>query len=238
MPSHLDLLELGAAPDAAALKSRLERVAAKLGYGLSGGTLIRGRLSSGRAAVHSFGNHPEAFLEASRSLDNALRDPLMARLQAEPGCVVYDQQLYTAAGSADLWELQARFGYRAGMAVALHELSHAEIFIFGVDGDAVPTDPAERLRLEIGLRMVALHAQAAALRIYTPEGAAANALSDLEAESLRWAAGGCSVWMTAEKMSVSEAAVMHLQREASRKLGAHSVPMAVARAMESGFIAP
>lgn len=238
MPSHLDLLELGSAPDAAALQSCLVRVAAELGYGLSGGSLIRGRLASGQAKVHFWGNHPEAFLEASKSLDNALRDPLMARLQAAPGCVAYDQQLYTGSGCADLWDLQAPFGYRAGLAVALHESSHAETFIFGVDGDALPSGPHARQRLEIDLRLVALHAQAAALRIFFPDTAAAEALTGDEAEMLRWAADGRSVWLTAEKMCVTPADVQRLQGSALRKLGARSVTMAVLRAIERGFIGP
>lgn len=236
MLSYQDLVDIGLSPDAQTLQDRLVAAVGQLGFGLSAGALIRGRLASRKASVHSFGNPPPGFIEASKSLDIGLRDPLLTAMMARPGVFTYDQQLYANAGAGELWELQAPFGYRNGMAIAIHEPSHAEVFFFGVDSpDALPSDQAERRRLEGTLRVMALHAQSAALRLHTPAGATdLNAVTKDEIESLRWAADGQSVWMTGDKVVITNRGAA--QARATSKLGACSTPMAVLRAIEGGLI--
>lgn len=187
MLRYQDLLDIGLSADADELHRNLALITNKLGFGLFGGTLIRGRLASGRAAVHSFQNAPDAFVETCRSLDVSVRDPLLTAISARQGCHVYDQQFYTKAGAGDLWDNQAPFGYRFGMAISLHEFSHAEMFCFGVDGpDRLPTSENARSELEGALRLVALHGQEAALRIFSPTLSKTPSTVDLE--PLRWAA--------------------------------------------------
>lgn len=57
------ILSIGLAPDLAALRAGLAGAAADLGYGLCSAALIRGRLVSGKAAVHSLTTAPAAFVE-------------------------------------------------------------------------------------------------------------------------------------------------------------------------------
>jgi hypothetical protein len=238
--SYQDLLDIGLSPDAETLQARLVAAVQHLGFGLSGGTLIRGRLASRKASVHGFGNPPAGFIEASRSLDVGLRDPLLTAMQARQGCYVYDQAFYAAAGAGELWEHQAPFGYRHGMAISLHEFSHAELFCFGVDSmDPIPVDRVERMKLEGALRVIALHAHSAAKRLHTPAPEVdLNALDSEEVEALRWAADAQVVWKRGDKIVYSNPNRARAQRTAADKLKATSGPMAVLRAIEGGLIDP
>ena len=237
--TYQDLLEIGLSPDLATLEQLLVRAAGELGYGLAGGALVRGRLGSAGAVVRPFGNPPEAFLEESRAVDVAVRDPVLTALLGAPGLVVYDQTFYVQAGAAPLWDVQAPFGYREGMAVSMHEPGHAEVFTFGVDGSALPSAAEARLRLEADLRLVCASAQEAARRLCFPATqTSAPALSSGETEALRWAADGVAIWVAGDKMRISNRGVEQLLGQAQRKLGASTTRGAVLRAIRGGLIDP
>lgn len=238
MLSYADLLALGQSPDDATLNARLVAAVGALGYGISAGTLIRGRLASGRAAVHSFGNPPSGFIEASKSLDVGLRDPLLTAMLGRPGCFTYDQSFYVSAGAAELWEHQAPFGYREGMAISLHAPAHAEVFSFGVDSaDPLPVHVKARSQLEGSLRVIGLHIQAAMQRLHTPMPAAdLGTLDGAEVAALKWAADGQAYWLRGEQLVVSRPGVVQAQRSAVRKLKASSGPAAVLQAIEGGLL--
>ncbi|RZJ12175.1 MAG: hypothetical protein EOP39_04255 [Rubrivivax sp.] len=238
MLAYSDLLDIGLSPDAETLQARLVAAAGQLGFGLSAGALIRGRLASRKASVHSFGNPPAGFVEASKSLDVGLKDPLLTSMMAGPGVFTYDQSFYTAAGAGELWENQSPFGYRSGMAVAMHEPSHAEVFFFGVDGpDALPFDSDARIRLEGGLRVLALHAHAASKRLHTPApDVDLNALDSEEVTALKWAADSQAFWLHEGRFVVSSPGRVKAQRRAQAKLRAASGAEAVLRAIDGGLI--
>lgn len=236
MLTYQDVLDIGSAPDAETLQARMVAAAGQLGFGLSGGTLIRGRLASQKALCASFGNPPEGFYEVFKSRDLAIRDPFLTAMQARQGCYVYDQEFYVKADAAALWESQAPFGYRHGMAVSIHEYSHAEMFCFGVDSpDPIPESPMERLRLQGSLLLLAQAAQSAAQRIHTPTPVVdLNAVTGEEVEALRWAADAQSVSLHHGKVVITNRGPA--QRRAMEKLRATSAPMAVLRAIEGGLI--
>lgn len=229
MLAYQDLLDIGLSPDAETLQARLAGVSSKLGFGLYGGTLIRGRLSSGKAAVHGFGNPPDAYLASFKSADIGKRDALLAAMLQREGCHVYDQAFYEAAGAGDIWENQAAFGYRHGMAISLHEYSHQEVFSFGVDSpDALPSSVSARAELGAALRLVALHAQEAALRLFTPPATLdPGRVEAPELEALRWAADAQVVW---KKGSVTVVSNPGKAKATSAR------PRAVLRAIEGGLI--
>lgn len=235
MLHYQDVLDIGLSPDAATLQQRLVAAAAALGFGLSGGALIRGRLGFGK--VHPLGNPPEGFSETQRSLELATQDPLMTAMLAADGCHTYDQALYHRAGLHDLWDVMSSFGYRHGMAISIHEPSHLEMFSFGVDGpDALPQQARARQELEGSLRLLTMYAHEAAKRIWTPAPAVdLNALTPREVESLRWTADAVSIWHT-RGMSVISRPGRPEAQSAARKLGAQSGQQAVLRAIEGGLI--
>ncbi|MEJ1934487.1 hypothetical protein WDZ92_30185, partial [Nostoc sp. NIES-2111] len=112
-----------------------------------------------------------------------------------------------------------------------------EVFSFGVDGDKVSSNPAERLRLEAGLRLLGAHAQAAAQRLFFPAAYQDRAsLTATELEALKWASDGVSVWVVGDKLCVSAMRAQGLLDSARRKLGAATHAGAVLRAIEGGKI--
>jgi hypothetical protein len=238
MLAYQDLIDISLSPDAETLQARLIAAAASMGFGLSAGALIRGRLASRKASVHSFGNPPAGFVEASKSLDVGLKDPLLTAMMAGPGTFTYDQAFYTAAGAGELWENQAPFGYRSGMAVAMHEPSHAEVFFFGVDSpDALPTSTDAKIKLQGGLTVIALHAHAAAKRLHTPpQEVDLNQLNSDEVTALKWAADGKAYWLHEGRLIASNPGLAKAQRSALAKLRSSSGPAAVLRAIDGGLI--
>lgn len=235
MLSYQHLLEIGLSPDAETLQARLVDAAAELGFGLSGGTHIIGRMGSGRETVHAlFGNTPSGFLDASRSVDVGLQDPFLAAMLAKPGCHVYDEAFYRDAGADGLWDLISAYGYRHGMAISVHEQGH--LFTFGVDGpDGLPEAPDQRLQLQADLMLLTMHAHEAARRLWTPRPAVdLNAVTAPERAALQWAREGVSVWAAGGKLVYSNPGLAGLQRSVERKLGAG--PRAVLRAIEGGLI--
>lgn len=232
MLSYRDLLDIGLSPDEATLQAHLEAIAGRLGFGLYGGTLIRGRLSSGKANVHGFGNPPAAYLASFRSQDIGKRDALLTAMLAKEGCHVYDQAFYENAGAGDIWDNQAAFGYRSGMAISLHEHSHQEMFSFGVDSpDALPSSPTARAELGAALRLVALHAQEAALRLFTPAATLdPGQVAPPELEALRWAVDAQVVWKKGDVTVVSNPGMT------KRSTSAAAAPRVVLRAIKGGLI--
>lgn len=238
MLNYQDVIDIGLSPDKATLQARLVAAAADLGFGLSGGTLIRGRLGSGKETVHAVGNTPEAFLQASRSLDVGMRDPLLTAMLARDGCFTYDQAFYARAGAGDLWDNQAAFGYRAGMAIAAHEFSHMEVFSFGVDGpDALPGSPGARLELEGNLRLISVYAHEAAKRLWTaPCTVDLNRLDGEALNTFRWAADAAVVSYRKGRVVISSPHQAEQVRRATRRLGAHNPTQALLAVIQGGAI--
>jgi hypothetical protein len=238
MLAYQDLIDIGLSPDIATLQARLVAATAAMGFGLSAGTLIRGRLASRKASVHSFGNPPAGFVEASRSLDVGLKDPLLTAMMARQGCYTYDEAFYVDAGAADLWQLLDAYGYRHGMAVSVHEFSHLEMFCFGVDGpDPLPASQQARLELEGTLRVIGLHAREAVLRFSTPAPTLdPGQVTRPELEALKWAANAQVVSKRGNMVVISHPGQSDIQRQVARKLGVKSTSQAVLRAIDGGLI--
>lgn len=231
------LLDLGLAPDLVSLRRQLVAAAERFDFALVNATLIRGDLRSRRAWVEGVDNTPAAYLTAQRDWDDSLRDPVLAALQAGNAQVLYDQSTYVGAGTADLWEAQSPFGYKAGISISMHEPSHLETFIFGMDGPrTLPGEHVDRVRLTAFSQLLAVHARSAMVRLLTPEPTGAPAVDSEELDCLRWAKDGYSVAMVADKLVISNNDVQRRLASAARKLNVRSTPEAVLRCIDGGLI--
>jgi DNA-binding CsgD family transcriptional regulator len=231
------LQDLGLSPDLSTLRRRLEEASNALGFGLFTAMLIRGALGKPSASIDVIANPTAGFVDAMNDLGDALRDPVTTALRTGAMPVVYDQSTYCQAGVMDLWDAQAPFGYRCGIACSTHEPSHLESFMFGVDRpDALPTDLVGRMRLTGAVQMLTLHAQAAMQRIFTPAPSGAPVLDDVELECLKWARDGYTVQKVSDRLVISSVEVRHRQRSAVRKTGASSLQGAVLRCIQGGLI--
>lgn len=231
------VLELGLSPDLPTLTQRTVSLAAAMGFGLTSGVLIRGRFGSPNALMKAFGNPPAGYEETVASLPEGLRDPLLGTLLARPGQVVYDQAFYASRGAGDLWEAQAPFGFKSGLAVALHHNSHAEAFLLGMDGpDALP-EGTSRLLLQGQLQLLAAHAQAAMERIVAGPACAPPELTKPERTALSLA-GATIVRHRGHLSAVPQLGASPALRSAARKLGARTAPELALRAIEGGLLHP
>lgn len=202
--------------------------------------LMKGEFDQPDVVVRSVSNTPAAFAEVSQSLDQTRRDPVMMKLMRAAAPVVYDQQMYIAAGAADVWDAQAPFGYCTGIAMALH-LPRRRHFLFGVDRpDALPPVGDQRSKLIATLQVAAVHAQYAATQVFdaeldTPDQDVPR-LTPREVEILRWTMEGKSSGVIGEILGISYSAVRFHIRNASRKLGVSSKHQAVLKALSQGIL--
>lgn len=233
-----DLVDVSTAPDVQTFEKLLVRFANALDFGIISGSVVVDQ-APGNALFIPFGNTPEAFSEVHRNLDKSLRDPVLKRLKQMSVPFTYDQDLYVSEGSADLWDLQAPYGYHAGIAMALH-LPAGKHFLLGVDRDRpLPSDDGTLTRQMADLQLLAAYAQGAALRLLltAPEKSSKDVrLTPREVEVLRWAMEGKSTWDISRILNVSEFTVNYHVRNANLKLGASTRTQAVARALAAGLL--
>jgi len=139
-----------------------------------------------------------------------------------------------------MWEEQARFGYRTGIALALH-LPEGRHFMLGMDrAEPLPSNPGELTRLVADLQLFAVYAQDAAWRVVMPRDPSANnnlaRLTPRELECLRWTMDGKTAWEVGGILNITErTAVLHLNN-AMHKLGCTTKHQAVLKALRMGLI--
>ena len=183
-------------------------------------------------------NTPRAYIDLFKDHGNMRRDPVMQHCRRYSMPIIWDQDTYSREGQGEKWEEQARFGYRHGIAMALH-LPEGRHFVLGVDRDQpLPPDPAEVTRLVADLQLFAVHAQDAAQRILTPAIAAPGApsLTPRELEALRWTMEGKTAWEVGNVLGISErTAALHVNN-ATHKLGCVNKHQAVLKALRLGLI--
>ena len=169
---------------------------------------------------------------------NRRRDPVMQHCKQHSVPIIWNQETYTSRGAGDMWEEQARYGYRTGVCLALH-MPEGRHFVMGVDrAQPMPKDPSELTRMVADLQLFAVHAQDAALRILVPAAAQPERpqLTPRELECLRWTMDGKTAWEVGEILGISErTAVLHLNN-GMHKLDCTNKHQAVLKALRLGLI--
>ncbi len=218
-------------------RDEVVRFTQRLGFEtVSAVTLVQRGL--GRSDVTVVDNTPKAFSDTYLDPSVGRRDPVLKHCRSETVPIVWDQATYVKNGAAEQWEHQARFGYRTGIAMALH-LPEGKHFFLGVDRDqALPADPDELQRLVADLQLFAVHAQDSAMRILVqPEDQPERpALTPRELEALRWTMDGKTAWEVGAVLGISErTAVLHINN-AMHKLNCVNKHQAVLKALKLGLI--
>ena len=233
-----DYQEVADAADIETFESRLVRFANELGFGIISGALVVEH-GAGRVSTFRLGNTPEAFQSISQSTELGQRDPVFRRLKRLSAPFVYDQSMYVNEQAGDLWEMQALFGYKTGIAMALH-LPGGKHFVMGVDRDQpLPGDDALVTRMMADLQLLAVHAQETAVRLLAPQALEMQympRLTDREIEILKWTAEGKSAWAVGQILNISEHNVKYHIKRILVKLGVGSKHQAAAKARFLGLI--
>ena len=192
----------------------------------------------GRSELITIDNTPTSYIEPYSDAASGRRDPVLQHCKRQTVPIIWNQDTYVENGVGDLWEQQAQFGYRTGIAMALH-LPEGKHFLLGVDRDQpLPSDPVELQRLVADLQLFAVHAQEAAMRLLVPMAQQPErpALTPRELEALRWTMDGKTAWEVGAVLGISErTAVLHINN-AMHKLGCVNKHQAVLKALRLGLI--
>lgn len=213
------------------------RFAKRLGFDTVSATTIIDHFL-GEPEFISVDNAPTSYRDMFEDIGRGRQDPVMQHCKRQSVPIIWSQETYVSAGQGDLWDGQARFGYRTGVAMALH-LPQGRHFFLGVDRDqSLPKDRSELTRIVADLQLFAVHAQEAALRIMMPASGdpAVPSLTPREIESLRWTMDGKTAWEVGNILGISErTAVLHVNN-AMHKLGCINKHQAVLKALRLGLI--
>lgn len=236
--NYQQLVDVGLSEDFASFERRLVATADALGFPIISGVLMRGLLQDADVQIKSLGNTPEGYLAAAKDLGDARRDPVMAQLMTQPVPVVYDQNTYATAGVGELWELQAQYGYKTGIAVKLH-LPGDKHFLLGVDREEALPPPGPRLmQMVAGLQLLAAHALTAADRLLAPQLQTQDfpKLTRRELDVLSWTSQGKTAWEVSVILGMSEKTVNFHLGNAMRKLDVTSKHQAVLKCVAAGVL--
>ena len=192
----------------------------------------------GNSDFISIDNAPLGFKDAWNDPSLGMRDPVMQHCKRQSVPIVWDQRTYVNHGAGEMWEMQARFGYRTGICLALH-LPEGRHFVLGMDrNDPLPSDASQLTRMVADMQLFAVHALDTALRVLLPpeQQLEQPRLTPRELESLRWTMDGKTAWEVGAILSISErTAVLHINN-AMHKLGCNNKHQAVLKALRMGLI--
>lgn len=228
------MLNAGSAED---FRLQLVRFAHGLGFPFVSAMTVLDR-SLTESQFISVDNTPDGFHDCFNDLTVGRRDPVMQHCRRGTLPIIWDQQTYVKQGMGELWEQQAAFGYRHGVALAMH-FADGRHFTLGVDRpERLPSDPGEVSRMVADLQLFAVYAQEAAMRLFVPTAHQPERphLTPRELEALRWTMEGKTAWEVGAILNISErTAVLHLQN-AMRKLESINKHQAVLKALRLGLI--
>lgn len=227
--------QVSQALDVTAFRQGLIAFANDLDFGLVVGVLAVERRGSGaKTEYFSVGNTPEKFVQASRDPEYARRDPVHTQLMRQSTPLIYDQSFYAEAGAGELWEMIAPFGYRTGVAVAVHMPGYKRLLL-GMDRESpLPSDPIRLNRMVADLQLLAVHAQDAASRLLLPDERIT--LPARQLEILKLTMEGKSAWVVGSLLGISENTVNYHLKRLFETLDVSTKSQAVLKAMEMGLL--
>ena len=183
-------------------------------------------------------NAPLAYVQTFEDLSVSKRDPIAQHCKRNTVPILWGQGTYLKSNAIEMWEHQAHFGYRNGIAMALH-MPEGRHFMLGVERDVeLPTDDRELTRIVADLQLFAVHAQDTALRVLVSEEARPElpALTPRELEVLRWTMEGKVTNEISALLGIGDrTTVFHIQN-AMLKLNCNSKHVAVVKALRLGLI--
>lgn len=236
--NYQQLIDVGPSEDFASFERRLVATAEAMGFPIISGVLMRGLLQDADVRITSLGNTPEGYLEVAKDLGEARRDPVMVKLMTQSVPIVYDQKTYASTGAGEIWEAQAPYGYKTGIAVKLH-LPGDKVFLLGVDRDeALPGPGPGLMQMVGGLQLLAVHALTAADRLLSPRISKDDLpkLTKRELDVLSWTSQGKTAWEVSVILGMSEKTVNFHLGNAMRKLGVTSKHQAVLKCVAAGLL--
>ena len=213
------------------------RFANRLGFDLVSAVAVVVR-GDGTSSFFTADNAPEAHRSALEDPRFCRIDPVMQHCKFRSTPIIWDRSTYLSAGQIDKWEMQAPFGYRTGICLALH-MPAGRHFLIGVDRDqTLPRDAAEVGRMVSELQLFASYAQEAALRVLLPASDVPKPpprLTPQKIDCLRWTMEGRTLWQVGQIMKLAESAVRFRLDSSVRKLSCLNTTQAVLKSLRLGL---
>ena len=231
----LDVLDCGTEP---VYLNRLVSFANDLGFEFAAAMVVTDH-SPRFTEFQTLTNAPRAFLDDFHDLDKGKLDPVSQYCKRRSSPMFWDIDTYSSAGLGHLWDYQASYGYRTGVAAAMH-FRRGRHFVIGFSG-------SNRRNLRGAARCAALeefrtfsaYAQATAFDLCLPPVGHADEKSSLtsrEIEALRWTMDGKTTPNVAAMMSTTEEVTTVRLQSAMRKLACGSKYEAVLRVIQLGLV--
>ncbi len=133
------------------LQAKFVHFTRQLGFETFGAIAVVDHLSGG-SEFTSIDNTPAAYRATFSDCGKGKSDPVIQHCKYKSVPIIWDQSTYTQAELGEMWEIQARFGYRCGVALAMH-MPGGRHFVLGVDRDkALPNDTTEITRIAAALQ--------------------------------------------------------------------------------------
>jgi DNA-binding CsgD family transcriptional regulator len=193
-----------------------------------------------KSAFFGVDNTPIGFSEAYHDERLGKADPVMQHCKHKSLPIIWDQTTYARNNAYELWEHQASYGYKNGVALALH-LPDGKHFSLGVDSDRpISSDSRQLTRIVAELQLFAVHAQETAFRILVPPAPVFTMRPELtprELEVLKWTMDGRSASEIGKTLNIAERTVVFHLQNAMRKLNCTSKYLAVLKAIRLGILA-
>ena len=181
---------------------------------------------------------PTAYLDIYHNVESAEKDPVSQHCKVSSVPICWDADTYYQHNCSHLWEEQSPYGFKAGIAMAIH-LPHGKHFFIGLDRDGPLRRQSKAFEeLVCDFKTLATYAQAAAFELMLSGDSDATDpnISHRELDALRFTMDGDAPAAIAKRIGVSERTVELRLKSAVRKLGCTSKFEAVLRAIRLGYV--
>jgi DNA-binding CsgD family transcriptional regulator len=184
-------------------------------------------------------NVPSGYLNEFNNLASGALDPVSQHCKRSRVPIVWDSETYAASNCLNMWELQAAYGLKEGISVAMH-LPHGKHFFFGMDCDRDLKKRPDLLKnITSDFLTYMSYAQAGAFEILNGDAGDAclgSTLSSRELDALKFTMDGKTAADIANLIGSSARVVELRLIKAMRKLGCSTKYQAVLKAIRLGHI--
>ncbi len=231
----LDVLE---SKSEAAFLAHLVSFANHLGYEFAAAMVVTDH-SDTLTEFQTITNAPQEFLSDFHNLEKGKIDPVSQHCKNHSSTIIWDVDTYSAAGAGELWDYQAAYGYKTGIASAMH-YPKGRHYMIGLNGSkSHRSKNTQNAHLIEQFRSFAAYSQAAAFDLCLPSPTSPDERSSLtarEIDALRLTMDGKIPKSIAALMSTTEEVASARLHSAMKKLSCGTKYEAVLQAIRRGLI--
>jgi DNA-binding CsgD family transcriptional regulator len=182
---------------------------------------------------------PDGYRKAFENGPDGRLDAVNQHCKRSNNPIVWNRQSYSTPAQQELWEMQAQFGFRSGVAFAMHP-GRGRHYLFGANWNHDQCEMVANYRTIFeDLLVFGAHSQVAAFGRSTPtpvDHSNSCSLSKSELESLCWTMDGLTSWEVGQKMATTRFDATLRLRRVMQKLDCGTKYEAVLKGIKLGLI--